>query len=660
MTERQLSPRASISLQIMEDTADHQDMFSIVRPLSMPGEDAPPPDPKVPVIVEAAPGKDITAVLNNAQASQVEDLGGGLWSAFVPVRLASTVYDSADVSFVEAQKQKKSMLEKALVDGVVGLPNARKVAGRGSGVVVGIIDSGFDLSHPAFRDAAGALRVDALLVQSVNGADQEFTTAQLQAGWADGGARPGFDDHGHGTHVASIAAGSEFAAMSGVATDARLVLVKTDFIRLAQATRWCFDKAAGRPAVVNMSLGGHHNGHDGATIEERALERLSGTGRIIVAAAGNERADNIHIGTRFAPGQSETAIMDISTREGGATIVCWYNENDVFDVALLSPSGQVMAAPALNREQQFVANGAAVRIGRIAQANHQATEVLINIRIMAGADFSDFKGWQVRVTCGQAALGRFDAWITGESRFRDSAFVETARTIGMPATARRVIAVASHVTKNAWRADAGNRTAPTAVVGRSSRFSSRGPTRDGREKPEISAPGEMITAALAEDSRMSANTDRANTPKRLLTIEGTSMATPFVTGAIALMLERQPQLTPEDVIAAFQATAVKDQHTGPANWTPDYGHGKISALAAVNHVVQMGAIAAAGAVAMVAAPVRLEADLVALVPAAMADAKAARGRAAKKPKQVGKQAKRVVKEAVAKKKVASAKKAKAG
>ena len=234
-----------------------------------------------------------------------------------------------------------------------------------------------------------------------------------------GGNKPGFDDHGHGTHVASIAAGSEFNAMSGVAPDARLVLVKTDFIRLAEATKWCFDKAAGRPAVVNMSLGGHHGGHDGATREERAMDQLSGPGRIIVAAAGNERADNIHIGTRFAPAQSETAIMDISTRERSATIVCWYNENDVFDVALISPSGQVMAAPALNNEQTFVANGASVRIARIAMANHQATEVLINVRILPGADFSDFQGWKVRVTCSQAALGRFDAWITGQSRFRE-------------------------------------------------------------------------------------------------------------------------------------------------------------------------------------------------------------------------------------------------
>ena len=663
MTVRDLSPRASISLQIMEDTMGQQDMFSIVRPLSVPGEDAPPADPKVPVIVEAMPGKDIADILRNAQAGEFEDLGGGLWSALVPVSLASTIYESADVSFVEAQKEKKAMLEKALLDGVVGLPAGRQVTGSGAGVVVGIIDSGFDLSHPAFRDAAGALRVDALLVHSANGGTQEFTTAQLEAGWGPGGARPGFDDHGHGTHVASIAAGSVFNAMSGVAPEARFVLVKTDFIRLAQATKWCFDKAAGRPAVVNMSLGGHHSGHDGATREERVLEQLSGKGRIIVAAAGNERADNIHIGTRFAPAQAETAIMDISTREGGATIVCWYNQNDRFDVALVSPSGQVMTAPAMNSEQQFMGNGAAVRIARIAMAEHQATEVLISIRILPGADFSDFKGWKIQVACSQAALGRFDAWITGDSRFRDSPFVETARTIGTPATAKRVIAVASHVTKNAWRADAGDRTAPAAVIGRSSRFSSRGPTRDGREKPEISAPGEMITAALAAGSRSAANADRADTPKRLLSIEGTSMATPFVTGAIALMLEQEPQLTPEDVVAAFQATALKDQHTGPANWTPDYGHGKISALAAVNHVAAGGV--APAAVAAVAAPLRLEDDLVALQPAARAGARARSSRSAKvarKAKQVGKRAKEISGKAAAKpsRKTATSRKAKAG
>lgn len=71
------------------------------------------------------------------------------------------------------------------------------------------------------------------------------------------------------------------------------------------------------------------------------------------------------------------------------------------------------------------------------------------------------------------------------------------------------------------------------------------------------------------------------------------MATPFVSGVIALMLEQRPQIDPEGVVAALQTTAVKDAHTGPANWTPEYGHGKISARAAVSHVNQMVPLAVA-------------------------------------------------------------------
>ncbi|MBH5385895.1 S8 family serine peptidase [Bradyrhizobium diversitatis] len=593
MAVRELSPKSSISLQIMEDIAPGGDVFAIVQPLAAPRRvvsGAAGADPEAAVIVEADEGTDIAPLLARAEAKQVADLGGGLYAAIVPVKKASIVYEHANVRFVEAQKQKRTMLEKALVDGMVGLPSSRKVAGRGDGVVVGIIDSGFDLSHPAFRDGNNKLRVDALLEQKFNGTTfsaREFSTAQLEAGWNTGGNRPGFDEDGHGTHVASIAAGSPFNAVSGVAPDARFVLVKTDFIRLAEATKWCFDKADGRPAVVNMSLGGHHGAHDGASAEERALDRLSGPGRIVVLAAGNERIDNIHVGARLAEGQTETATLDMSTEEGGITIVCWYGNKDRFDVSLVSPSGTVMAAPGMNREAKFNANGARVTIGRTAQTRHKSVEVLIDARIKSSTDLSDFKGWKLRVTCTKAEPGRFDAWITGNGRFRDGAFVESARTIGLPATATRVIAVASHVTKNAWRSDDGPQTAPAAVVGRSSRFSSRGPTRDGREKPEISAPGEMITAALAAGSEEAENSERAGTPTRTLTIEGTSMATPFVSGVIALMLERRHQLDPEGVVAALQATAVKDAHTGPTNWTPEYGHGKISAQALVNHVNQM-------------------------------------------------------------------------
>src|SRR4051794_35526997 len=203
MAVRKLSPNASISLQIMEDMAPGGDVFAIVQPLAGPRRAAgrtAATDPEAAVIVEAVEGKDIRSLLDRAQAKHVEDLGGGFYAAVVPVKKASILYEHAEVRFVESQKQKKTLLEKALIEGVVGLPNNRKVAGSGDGVVVGIIDTGFDLSHPVFRDGDGKLRVDALLVQTVEDDDtfsvREFSTKQLETGWKTGGKRPGFDEDG--------------------------------------------------------------------------------------------------------------------------------------------------------------------------------------------------------------------------------------------------------------------------------------------------------------------------------------------------------------------------------------------------------------------------------------------------------------------------------
>jgi subtilisin family serine protease len=395
-------------------TADRTAAIGIVRPLARRrGVRVKPEETEVAVIVEAGKGKDITALLKKAKAVRSAHLVGDFYTAVVPLKSARVLYEHADVRYVEALKQKRTLLEKALVEGAVGLPANRDFAGEGEGVVVGIIDSGFDLSHPLFRDSAGQLRVDALLVQSFNESTgrfstREFSTAQLAAGWRAGGARPGEDQDGHGTHVASIAAGSRFNNLSGVAPKARLVLVKTDFIRLADATRWCFDKAGDRPAVVNMSLGGHHGAHDGRSREERVLEQMSGPGRIVVLAAGNEREDNIHIGARFAPGQTETATIDISTEERAVTVVCWFDRNDVFDVALVSPSGLVMAAPSGNAVKTYAANGATISIGRKSQAQHGAVEVLVDVAFRRGTDQSELKGWKLRVTCLSAEQGRFD------------------------------------------------------------------------------------------------------------------------------------------------------------------------------------------------------------------------------------------------------------
>ncbi|MEL7337801.1 MAG: S8 family serine peptidase, partial [Planctomycetota bacterium] len=161
--------------------------------------------------------------------------------------------------------------------------------------------------------------------------------------------------------------------------------------------------------------------------------------------------------------------------------------------------------------------------------------------------------------------------------------VELTRTIGISATGRGCLAVASHVSSRDWESDAGAQVDNNVLVDRISPFSSQGPTRDGRQKPEISAPGQYLTAGLAESSELASVDERADTTKRLLSIEGTSMSAPIATGAIALMLQKRPTLTTLAAERALAESAIVDGHTSSV-WNPSYGHGKLDLSGALNEV----------------------------------------------------------------------------
>ncbi len=98
-------------------------------------------------------------------------------------------------------------------------------------------------------------------------------------------------------------------------------------------------------------------------------------------------------------------------------------------------------------------------------------------------------------------------------------------------------------------------------------FSSRGPTADNRIKPDVVAPGVSITAA-------------SRTTNGYTTFSGTSMATPFVAGVVALMLDANPSLTPADVKSKIMGTAIE---WGPAGSEIDHGSGRLDAYEAVRN-----------------------------------------------------------------------------
>ncbi|MGE5590396.1 MAG: S8 family serine peptidase [Bacillota bacterium] len=173
-----------------------------------------------------------------------------------------------------------------------------------------------------------------------------------------------------------------------------------------------------------------------------------------------------------------------------------------------------------------------------------------NIRIMSmslGSSGSSNGTDSISTAVNNAVTNGIDAVVaagnSGPNRF----------TIGSPAAAANAVTVGA-------MADTGEKGFSLAS------FSSRGPTADGRIKPDIAAPGVNIMAA------------KAGTTNQYVSYSGTSMATPFVSGTVALMLAANPGLSPAQVKSLLMSTALD---WGPAGTDIDYGAGRLQAYEAV-------------------------------------------------------------------------------
>jgi subtilisin family serine protease len=515
------------------------------------------------------------------------DVGAELWTAQIPLSASGILLKSPEIIRIHTKKRSMPTLDKVVASiGLRPQGQARSVAETGRGVLIGIIDTGFDLSHPMFRDANGRLRVRALLDQTI---PASYDRAQLETGWANGSG-PGMDQHGHGTHVASIAGGSPFGFFEGIAPECEFLLVKTNFRDTDKAVSWTVRQAGNTPCVINLSLGHHFGPHDGSSPEERLHRRLSGPGKIIVAAAGNEREEKIHLGSVFRSGQVEEVSFSIGQGQGrdpAAILTAWYDDRDVFEAAVTTPWGNVLPVPKVGRSTRYDGSLASVELAHRPYVWSRATQIQIDIAFKNSAIRPrDLRGWRLRLQCVGAKNGRLDAWFSndGFGMFGDHPLVEKARTVGEPATGDGCVAVASFVGDNAWDADSGREVDQRVVPGRLSPFSSCGPTRDNRSKPDIAAPGQYVTAALAEGSELARWRERSSVGGRLLTIEGTSMAAPVATGAIALMLQKNGGLDVDRIRTIFEQSASRDSVTGSHSWTPDFGSGKLALVAALGLV----------------------------------------------------------------------------
>ena len=460
----------------------------------------------------------------------------------------------------------------------------------GNGVVFGIVDSGLDWSHPDFLDDNGKTRLEFFthaFVPANSDVSQfhDFETDAINDALNGQGQVPQGDPHGHGTHCASIAAGNgpiSGGRFRGVATGATIMAMRSEPLldtHTIRGIREFFRRAGDRPAVVSLSLGGHIGAHDGTSAIENVIARESGPGRIVVVAAGNEGDEGIHWQGELI--ENDEISIPVRIADSDLQVVdVWIPRGDDVQIRIETPGGVLFDPDGEIHETEF---GAFLADWREDPVNREQNLTLL---MMGSVNFT----WRIRISASRVLHGQVHAWAsTNSSSNSNSLFTgstDPGFSIGMPGTEERAIVVGSFVSRTQFDTTGGTLAANALNEGQLSPFSSHGPTRIGKQKPDIAAPGQYITATLATNSLFAASpgyTPRHHPTQGYITIQGTSMATPFVAGVIALMLEREPQLTPEEIQQRLRITAQRDRDTHRV-WDPGFGYGKIDVEALLDYI----------------------------------------------------------------------------
>ena len=487
----------------------------------------------------------------------------------------------------------------------------------GEGVVVGVVDAGFDYMHAAFRRPAdGALRIKRVWEQSATTLDGASAPAkygygiELNTPELIEKAQGDSDSNSHGTHVAAIAAGSDAykdGAYVGNAPDADIVLVALDLnastnADISNAVQYIFDYAdeVGKPCVVNLSLGNQDGPHDGTSTFDTMTDAMQGPGRLIVGAAGNHRTDAFHIDHTFATADAAPLRTFVkykvapSNSVSGGTIEIWGEKGVDFtvDIAAYSTFNKKDARSTTVYPAEGVTD---VDFGKYATGTWKVASEVSPLNgkphvVLTSALTSIRNNYAIALTVTPKTAGRVNIWSDNTYLALESRDIEgfsapdaaSSTLCEIGGTGKRILTVGSYTTRNEYTTNGGQQATLQETVGDLSSFSSYGPTVDGRMKPNITAPGCFIISAVSNNdasgnlmyAEYNENFGRYN---QYGYMQGTSMASPFVAGIVATWLQAYPQLTPEQLHEIVQNTARKDSFTATApdsNW----GYGKINAL----------------------------------------------------------------------------------
>lgn len=428
----------------------------------------------------------------------------------------------------------------------------------GRGVLVAVLDSGADYRHPEFRNLDGTTRIRALWDQTAEGTPPpgyyvgtEYTQEQLNEALTREGltqqeaVREAVDEglmqqgavretsgemlarqnalpvsrdvSGHGTGVLAIAAGN-----NGVAYESEILVVKLGSPRadsfprtteLMMGINYVIEKALEyrMPVAINISFGNTYGSHTGKSLLETYIDDISNLWKsVFCVGSGNEGAAAGHAGGRLAAGEIQNVEFAVGNYEPTLSLQIWKNYVDTFDIFLVHPNGTVLGPFYERPATQRYRAGRTELLVYYGEPSPYSVEQEIYVDFLPLGDYIDSGVWNVRLVPGRIVDGSYQMWFPSSAATGSATRFLRPResdTLTIPSTASNVITVGAYNTATDAYAD----------------FSGRGSEDGGALKPSLAAPGVNIETA-APDGRYVSQT-------------GTSFATPFVTGAAALLMQ---------------------------------------------------------------------------------------------------------------------------
>ena len=489
---------------------------------------------------------------------------GNLATAVIPMSALVDFAEDPDVENVDAGNSVKAMTDLAReyshVDALhVGLPDFPR-SFTGKGVLIGVIDTGFDFMHPAFRDAGGNSRIIHVWDQSGRNGNTSsmgygvvFDTPELIRSAAHDVSRDT-----HGSHVAAIAASSA-DVYKGMAPESDIVVVATDKSEsgIIDALAYLLDYAEKekKPMAINLSMGtviGFKDGTDPIASMIDGLLDESGKKCLMAIAAGNEGHRNSTIvtevvgqgeviNTSFTPPSHmrENVFIGCSTTSAFQLSLSLVGSDGVaFETSISSDASESVSHENITGEKDY----SLVTLSPMKDADGLQRGVSVNLY----APLKEGQKWKLVVT---GAAGKYIA-CCDYGEFDNGS---NASTMAATACGKIPISVGAYVSRDKFTNLQGMERSSDWTVGERYPLSGMGPTFDGRDKPDVLAPGAHIISAI-NNYAASYNVNRedlaytevdALIPGRTNywgAMCGTSMATPVVTGIMALWLQANPRL----------------------------------------------------------------------------------------------------------------------